>query len=630
MKAMTRRLPFFQPVSARPCRTAAPLALDGGSLLLRRLKHAIAGHTHPPSVAASVYGRLTDAQEGMRPLDAGIETHDGRADALVRVASVARKVLGLTPHEVQLLAADALLCGHFAEMATGEGKTLATALAAAAAALCGRRVHVVTANDYLVTRDADSMKPLFDALGLSSARIVSNTSPEARQSAYTQRITYATARELAFDALRERLRSGPAEHALIDSVRRFVTGDSSRPEMPSPDMVIIDEADSVLVDDARTPLILAETDPSASPIAMLPTIHAISVACRTGVDFDLDAAERRITLRGPAHARLLGLPGDARLLRHLLEQALAARALFVAERDYLVREGRIELIDVQSGRIAEGRQWNKHLHAFIELKEGCAISPMTRPRAQTTYQTYFSRYRHLCGLSGTLLEIAPELATLFDRRVVRIPAHRPCRRIAWPTRVFGSPAALDAACIERAAALHATGRAVLIGTDSVAHARRLSERLTEAGIGHQRLDARQDADEAAIVARAGQSSMVTVATRMAGRGTDIAIDDRVRAQGGLHVICAQHNPSPRIDRQLIGRCARQGDPGTFERLHERSADALTAIALHRVPDVFRMLWPRLLRLAQVRREHSDRRLRLALLRADRLRQRHHTYVSTGD
>ncbi len=336
-------------------------------------------------------------------------------------------------------------------------------------------------------------------------------------------------------------------------------------------LAILDEADSILLDEADVPLILSHAVDQPARRAFLWQALALARRLDAGRDFELQPLDRRATLTRDGSARLaelctpLGGPWrSSRYRREAITTALAGLHLYRRDEHYLVRNGRIELLDEVSGRVAAGRVWSRGLHTVVEMKEGLRPSTDTETVAQITFQRFFLRYWRLAGVSGTLRDAAAELRAVYGARVVRVPLHRACCRVTLPPRRFPSHASMFDAAAAHAARLQAAGRPVLIGTDSVADSRAVSARLAAAGIEHAVLNAAQDADEAAIVAAAGGCGRVTVATRMAGRGTDIVLDSAARAAGGLHVICCQHNPSRRLDRQLAGRAARQGDPGSVE------------------------------------------------------------------
>jgi len=562
-----------------------------------------------------------------------------QAGALGAVAATATEVLGLSPHPGQLLAATALLDNRLAEMATGEGKTLATALAAAVAALAGVPVHVVTANDYLAGRDCASMAPLWAALGLGAAHLDPALAGDARRAVYAQDIVYATARELAFDWLRDRL-APEARRDDVESAAAALAGQGAPPRLQRGlCMALLDEADAILLDEAELPLILSHGVPHAARRAFLWQALALARQLQPAADFDLAAAERRATLTPAGQARLAGLcaglAGPWRRPRYRHEVvATALVGLHGLQRDvhYLVRDGQIALIDEVSGRAAPGRVWSRGLQAAVELKEGLPPSTDTETLAQTTYQRFFQRYWRLCGTSGTLWEARGELAEVYGARVVRVPPHRPSVRCRLATRCWPDQRALDDAVAARVAALQAAGRPVLVGTDSVADAQRVSARLAAAGLAHRVLDALHDADEAATVAEAGRAGRVTVATRMAGRGTDIVLDDAARAAGGLHVLSLQRNPSRRHDRQLAGRAGRQGDPGSAETWicpassplqAPRLPPTLVPWTMPSAPTPFTPAWwwPLLLRWTQRGDERRSRLRRRLLLAQDRAWER---------
>jgi preprotein translocase subunit SecA len=539
--------------------------------------------------------------------------------ALALVAETARRRLGLAPYPTQLLAAWLMLDGQFAEMATGEGKTLAAGVGAAAAALAGVPVHLLTANDYLVQRDRDKLAPLYDALGLSSACVLPSMTRQQRAAAYRCDIVYLSARELAFDYLRDHLllcgvrdprllralAITPPDAALaptdFGSLRAMfeastrsagldvigagpaggtdlpppTVAETLAPVLPGLCLALIDEADSILLDEASVPLILAAP---ADDVEVQAYWRALGIAqtLRRGRDYTLEATQRRCRLNDVGRAAvgdaLQSLPAQRSLLRparrahELVEAALSALHAVKRDRDYVVADDKLQLVDDITGRIADGRQWTGALQAMVELKEGLVPSPATRVSAQITYQRFFPRYLRLGGMSGTLAEARHELRVLYEARVQRVPLAKPDRRSWCGERLFTDAARRDGALVERVRQLVRQGRPVLVGTDSVAASAQLASRLLAAGIDNQVLNAVQDADEAERIARAGRAGVVTVATNIAGRGTDIALDAPARAAGGLHVIATMRNRSRRIDRQLIGRAARHGDPGSAEAM----------------------------------------------------------------
>lgn len=495
------------------------------------------------------------------------------AKALGAVIGTCETTLGCTPYDCQLFAAAVLLDNRLGEMATGEGKTLAIALAAAIAGLAGVPVHVVTANDYLAERDARAMAALYGHLGLSVAHIAPAMNREQRRAVYACDIVYCTAKELAFDALRDRMAKGPQRHPLQ---RRAAALDGALVAAEAPVlrglcMAILDEADSILLDEASVPLVLSRAVQHTARRAFMWQALAVARQLDATLHFRLNAQTRDVTLTAAGHERLQvltqSLGGPWRRSRYRDEVVLTAlTALHLQQRDhhYLVRDGGIEILDEVTGRAAPGKVWSRGLHTLVEMKENCKPTAETETIARTTFQRFFQRYVRLCGISGTLTQARAELRRVYGTAVVAVPLRVACRRLKFPMRFFDAPVALWQAVAQRAAQLQVLGRPVLVGTDSVAESEALSRQLRVCGIEHCVLNARHDRAEADIVAHAGQSGRVTVATRMAGRGTDIHLDERARNAGGLHVIVCQRNPSRRLDRQLQGRAARQGDPGSTE------------------------------------------------------------------
>ena len=511
-------------------------------------------------------------------MDAGHPRHVEQAVALA--AEAARRSLGKTAYDGQLIAALHLLDERLVEMATGEGKSLATAIAAAAAALSGMPVHVITANDYLVQRDADVFRPLFKRLDLHVAAVVAPHGADERRLAYAHNVVYVTAKELVFDYLRDRTLRQSGRSALQQRVTALGAAATSGPLLRGLCMALIDEADSVLIDEALMPLILSRETSDATGRAYRWQVWALSGKLAEGADFTLHPTARQAMLTDAGRARIADMAQtlaplwrSTRHREHAICTALVARHLYARDRDYIVQSAkdargrpadRIVIVDAVSGRLSEGRRWSQGLHAMVAIKEGCKPEPELETLSQITYQRFFRRYHRLAGLSGTLSESRAELRTLYGLQIVAVAPRLPPRRQIGGTRVFATAAERWAAVARRCQELMAHGRPVLVGTDSVADSQDLSIVLTAAGLPHTVLNAHYDADEAAIVARAGEAGRITVATNMAGRGTDIDVGPQVRAAGGLHVLCCQLNPSRRIDRQLLGRAARQGQPGSAE------------------------------------------------------------------
>jgi preprotein translocase subunit SecA len=497
------------------------------------------------------------------------------AFALAREASA--RQIGLRHYRVQLMGGGAMLGRTIAEMETGEGKTITAALPAAAFALAGRPVHIVTVNDYLAERDSTQLRPVFGALGLSVGLVVHGQRPEERRDAYAADITYCTNKDLVFDYLRDRLTLGRQRgraRRMIRSLTGMAGADCGDALLlRGLHVAIVDEADSVLIDEACTPLILSGSagDADAEAATLYSDGLAFARTLKAGLHWRLDRQDRIVTLTDDGKdelARLAqgraGLWVARRAREELAERALSALHLFHRDTQYIVADGKVQIVDEFTGRVMPDRSWEFGLHQMIEAKEGVEITGQKVPLARITFQRFFRRYAHLAGMTGTAHEVVGELAGVYRLNVLRIPTHRPSRRHDAGRRMFVDGADKWAAVVACAGAKSESGRAVLIGTRSVEKSEHLSVLLAEAGLRHTVLNARQDREEAEIVAGAGQPGRITVATNMAGRGTDIRLSRSVAELGGLHVILTEYHESRRIDRQLFGRGGRQGDPGGYE------------------------------------------------------------------
>ena len=509
------------------------------------------------------------------------------AYALMREA--ARRTLNMRHFDVQLLGGIAMYHGCVVEMQTGEGKTLTATLPLYLVALAGRGVHLATANDYLAARDAELMRPAYALLGLDVGIIQSGMSRPQRRKAYRCSITYGAAREFGFDFLRDRLFASPLDDGQRDFLGAMLGGTRETPRgapvQRELHFALVDEADSILIDEARTPLIVS-SQPGNSPAAAEALFRwAAEAACRFDdeLDYDFDHERRQVNLlaAGRRKVRELDKPpaladvGMLDLYEHI-ERAIYVGREFIRDRNYVVRDGQVVIVDEFTGRLAEGRRWREGIHQAMEAKEGLEVSVKTGEAARVTVQDFFLQYQRLAGMTGTAFSSRRELRKIYKLRVCVIPTNRPERRTRLPDRVFPDAAAKWKAVVEEVGELHRQGRPVLVGTRSIDKSEQLSQLLAEAGVPHAVLNAHRHAEEARIVAEAGQPGRVTVATNMAGRGTDIQLGPGVAAQGGLHVICTELHESARIDRQLIGRCARQGDPGSFRQYMAMDDEILRA------------------------------------------------------
>lgn len=496
------------------------------------------------------------------------------AEAFAIVREASRRRLGMAHFPVQMLGAAAMLDGLLAEMQTGEGKTLTATLAVVTAALAGMPVHVVTVNDYLARRDAELMAPLYDFFGLSVGVVVQGLSPAEKRPAYACHVTYCTNKELAFDYLRDRMALGNMRGNLGLKMRRLLSGEAGSPLLLNGlHFAVVDEADSVLVDEARTPLIISREVPLEAGEALFTQALDLAQMLGAGTDYVIRADEQRVLLLPAGSRRLeeiaspLGGPWRSRLEREQrVVQALTALHLFRRDEHYIVQDGKVVIVDESTGRVMPDRSWSDGLHQTIEAKEGCPLSGGRVTLARMTYQRFFRRYRRLAGMTGTGREIAGELWRVYRLAVTRIPTHRrPLRRLL-PDIVCATDAEKWALITRLVEQLHADGIPVLLGTRSVAASLTASQHLAAAGLPHQVLNAAQDQSEADIIAVAGERGRITVATNMAGRGTDIKPGEGVAALGGIFVIMSERHEAGRIDRQLAGRTARQGQPGSFQAI----------------------------------------------------------------
>ncbi|GAB5899896.1 accessory Sec system translocase SecA2 [Mycolicibacterium mageritense] len=469
----------------------------------------------------------------------------------------AERTTALRPFDVQLLGALRMLAGDVVEMATGEGKTLSGAIAAAGYALGGRNVHVITINDYLARRDAEWMGPLLEAMGLTVGWITADSTAAERREAYKCDVTYASVNEIGFDVLRDQL---------ITDVEDLVS--------PNPDVALIDEADSVLVDEALVPLVLAGTSHREQPrVEIIRMVGELAA----GTDFDTDDDNRNVHLTEAGARKLearlgnIDLYSEEHVATTLTEINVALHAHVLLQRDvhYIVRDDAVHLINASRGRIASLQRWPDGLQAAVEAKEGIATTETGEVLDTITVQALINRYPTVCGMTGTALAAGEQLRQFYKLGVSPIPPNKPNVREDETDRVYITAAAKTDAIVEHIAEIHETGQPVLVGTHDVAESEELHEKLVKAGVPAVVLNAKNDAEEAEVIAEAGKLGAVTVSTQMAGRGTDIRLGgsdeeghDEVAELGGLHVVGTGRHHTERLDNQLRGRAGRQGDPGS--------------------------------------------------------------------
>ncbi len=505
--------------------------------------------------------------------------------ALVREA--ARRTIQMRHFDVQLLGGIAMFNRSIVEMQTGEGKTLTATLPMYLFALAGRGSHLATVNDYLAKRDADWMTPVYKALGLSVGVIQTQMPQPQRRKAYACDVTYGTAKEFGFDFLRDRLllrRIGEGQTDLLGGMLGGGRGETSeKPVQGDCFFGLIDEADSILIDEARTPLIISAlpTEEQKLEVECYKWSSSVAKEFIEDEDYDYDHEKKTVefTRQGRQKARVIKKPevmdrvGMVNIYQYL-ERAILVEREYHLDRQYVVRDGEIVIVDEFTGRLADGRKWREGIHQAVEAKQGVEVTVAAGQAARITIQDFFLRYDNLAGMTGTAMGSARELRRIYRCRVVPIPTNRPAIRQHLPDMVFGSADAKWLAVVEEVCRTHAEGRPILIGTRSIDKSEQLSRMLAERGIEHQVLNAHRVAEEADIVARAGLKGRVTVSTNMAGRGTDIKLGKDVHELGGLHVLCTEMHDSSRIDRQLIGRCGRQGDPGTYRQYLSLDDDLL--------------------------------------------------------
>jgi len=496
------------------------------------------------------------------------------AKSFATVRAVAHKTLGKRHFDVQLLGGWVMMNGMIAEMETGQGKTLTATLPACTAALAGIPVHIVTANDYLAARDEQLLRPLYQQMGLSSASVVDGMETESRKQAYQCDIVHSTSQQITFDYLRDRMEMGDDIGKLQIQFKHLQNQQQHKPSaffLRGLCFTIIDEADSLLIDEAKTPLIISQTRQSDEQNQIYFDAIYQATSLHKDTDFKVIEQNQEIALTTKGEEKLAELAESLDEFWHqrrqrdnMVTQALKAEYFYHRDKHYLVRDNKVEIIDALTGRAMPDRSWEHGLHQLIEAKEKCEITGERDPLARIGYQKFFKRYLRLSGMSGTVTEVASELNSVYGLRVIKIPTHQPSQRKMYTEKVFATKDQKWQALIQKIRTLHQQGRPILVGTCTVADSEIVSELLSDNELPHQVLNASQDQKESEIIAVAGQLNSITVATNMAGRGTDIALGEGVAELGGLHVIATERNDARRIDRQLYGRCARQGDPGSAE------------------------------------------------------------------
>jgi preprotein translocase subunit SecA len=526
--------------------------LDDNAREIKKFKKVVdAINNLEPEIQALSDAELQGKTEELKQrLEQGQELDDILPEAFAVVREAAKRVLGQRHYDVQLIGGMVLHQGKISEMRTGEGKTLVATLPAYLNALTGLGVHVVTVNDYLARRDSEWMGQVYKFLGLSVGLVVHGLNYEEKRAAYAADITYGTNNEFGFDYLRDNM---------VTHREGLVQRD--------PNYAIVDEVDSILIDEARTPLIISgEAD---KPTDLYFNVAKVIPRLKKEEDYHVNEKDRVVNLTEEGIARVEKMLGVDNLyedihteMAHHVNQALKAHALFKRDRDYVVKDGEVIIVDEFTGRLMFGRRYSEGLHQAIEAKEGVKIERESQTLATITFQNYFRMYKKLSGMTGTAETEEPEFRKIYKLPVVVIPTNRPMAREDMPDVVYRSEKGKFHAVVEEIVERNKTGQPVLVGTISIERSEVLNQMLDRRGIPHQVLNAKFHEKEAEIVSQAGQRGMVTIATNMAGRGTDIVLGEGVKELGGLHIIGTERHESRRIDNQLRGRAGRQGDPGS--------------------------------------------------------------------
>jgi len=476
------------------------------------------------------------------------------------VVEAARRHLGMVHYDVQLQCGVEMAFDRIAEMKTGEGKTLTTSLVSYLYAIRGQGTHVITFNEYLAERDCEILRPIYLALGLTCGVLKENMPPEQRKEIYRRDLTFGAAKEFGFDFLRDRMAIAQSKNPKAGVMR-------------GTHFALVDEADSIMIDEARTPLVIgmvSQTEQeTVSNCCSWAAQHA--PAFLEGIDFSYDQMKKSVELTAAGIRKCRNLPENQstrsvsiQQIYGYLKNAIKVKRDFHLDKNYAIIDDEIVIVDEFTGRPAEGRQWQQGIHQAVQAKEALEVTPPNRQAATITIQSYFNLYKQLCGMTGTAFTSRKEFKKVYKKKVARIPTHRPIKREQFTTKIFRTNLEKYDAIAEDVSNAVAKGRSVLIGNRSVAGSELLSQALHKRQIKHFVLNAKFIEKEADIVKLAGQPSRVTVATNMAGRGTDIKLHDSVKATGGLHVILTELHESERIDWQMIGRGSRQGDPGSYQ------------------------------------------------------------------
>ena len=664
-QANTQYQSLYQSLASRQRRTPAATGLDKFAVVarLRFRQRRITLHwlraqanlidARTPDLRSHTEAALTQRIEEIREVFLrGRQDDDAVRRALCIVREVARRVTGEEPYIVQLMGALAMYHSCIAEMLTGEGKTLTASTVAPLLAWEHRHLHVFTVNDYLAKRDAEGRTPIFARLGLRCGSIQGEQSPAERAGIYALPIVYGTPKQIVADYLRDQIKLGNTTSAWtgLRELGRGTMGSLAGsippgPIVPGLSAAMVDEADGVLIDEAVVPLIIAQSRKSDEMSEIYRTGARLADALNIRQHYTADLLRRKIDLTRAGKelcAELFDSCPDpiwraTRRAEELVRQALVAKCCYIGGRQYAVVDDRVQIIDEFTGRIMADRSWEHGLHQAVEAKEGIEITADRETIARMSFQRFFRMYPVMCGMTGTAADAKGELERVFQRRVIVIPPNRPIARTVLPARIFRTAAARWNAVIQAIVKVHATGRPILVGTRSVEASEIVAKALTAQNIDHRVLNAIQDKEEATLISKAGQLHAVTVATNMAGRGTDIKLEIDPKKRGGLHVILTEMHSSRRIDRQFTGRAGRQGDPGSSQMLLSLHDELLTLYTKKLASLMYNLtagttgdelsgrtlnLANRLFQIAQSRAQSRDRGMRSEVLRQDDWVEKH--------
>lgn len=567
-----------------------------------------------------------------------------RAMALIR--EVARRETGEEAFLVQIAGALGLVHGRIVEMKTGEGKTLTGSIAAPIVAWKHRRLHVFTVNDYLARRDAHSREGIYRRCGVSVGSIVQEMTPAERAEVYARGIVYGTPKQITADWLRDQIKMGPVTSAWEGRLATGLGGGGGGGGLLIPGLraALVDEADAVLIDEGVVPLIIARSRHEDEMAPVYKQADALASKLDEGPDYKIDPLRRKAELRRRGEHRLeemfkrLDEPiwRATRRGKELVRNALVARHCYLPGQQYQIVDGRVVIVDEFTGRFLADRSWEHGLHQAVEAKEGVEVTADRETLARMSFQRFFRSFPFLAGMTGTAADATAEMEQVYARPVTIVPTNKPVIRVQWPMRAFRTAEQKWTEIARSIEHVHGEGRPVLVGTRSISASEHISARLEARGLEHRVLNANFDKEEATLIADAGRAGAITVATNMAGRGTDILLDDRARASGGLHVILTEVHGARRVDLQFIGRAGRQGDPGSaqvFTSLEDelivqhvprmaRAFDAASRLGGSGDEIKDGPFVRRLVRMAQGRAEARARIMRASVLRQDDWVEKH--------